>query len=264
MGLSFDIGESRAAECKRECSLVVEIFGFEITREALLRALIILVFASMPSVAWFFKMRRKMLEYTVATIRAIESAVAPRDQRYWLHGYLVGFAAKYWVRRGPVDKVYVNFTMPPYHAFFYLPVIALFRKRERLDIAVEYSKPLGVRGEAHVFDPRRRSVRVMVERDVRETGLSKRGDVEKGSIVVAGKRMAYYARGGGALEAAVRIAEGLARLGEVYRVSVVPSRRMIMATLTPSSPKAAGEAVKLVAGLGGEVGVARGGEASTG
>jgi hypothetical protein len=222
---------------------VVEIFGFEITREALIRALVILVLASMPSVAWFFKVRRKMIEATVRVIRSLEDAVRPRDQRYWLHGYLVGFAAKYWVRRGAVDKVYVNFTMPPYHAFFYLPVILLFRKRERLEVAVEYSRPLGVRGEAHVFDERKRSVRVLVERDIASTRSK---GFEKGYVVVAGKRMAYYSRPGGALELAVRLAESLSALGEVYRVSVIPSRRMILALVTPSAPSAAGEVARIL------------------
>ena len=241
----------------------MEVFGFEITREALLRALVILVLASMPSVAWFFKIRRKMLAYTVALIRSIEETLKPRDQRYWVHGYLVGFAAKYWVRRGPVDKVYVNFTIPPYHVFFYLPVIALFRKRERLDIAVEYSKPLGVRGEAHLYDPSRRSVRSIVERDVRESPFYRKGGFERGELRAGGKTMRYYARGE-ALQLAQKLAEDLSELGEVFRVSVVPSRKMLLATIAPKSAEAGGEAVRLLTSPQRVERVAGGGEASSG
>jgi len=198
--------------------------------DALVRAAVILVLAAMPSVAWFFIMRRKMLRRQIYVIRELESVIPVRDARYWVHGYLVGFTAKYWVRTGPVDKVYVTYVTPPYHAFFYLPVIALLRKRERLEVAVELRRPLGVKGEAHIYDPRSRIVRMQVERDA--AAILRRG-AARGEIVVAGKRMRFVALGEEALEAARRLAEALSRYGEVYRVSVIPGRRMVIAVLAP-------------------------------
>ncbi len=203
---------------------------FEVSREALIRAAVIFVLASMPSVAWFFLMRRKMLLRQIYILRELEAAIPMRDVRYWVHGYLVGFTGKFWVRTGAVDKVYVTYVTPPYHAFFYLPVIALLRKRERLEIAVEMRKSLGVRGEAHLYDPRSRIARLQAERDA--AGIIRRG-AERGELVVAGKRMRYIASGGEALEAAVRLAEQLSRYGEVFRVSVIPGRRMLIAVLAP-------------------------------
>ena len=228
--------------------LVAGLLPFEVSREALISALIVLVMASLPSVAWFFIMRRKMLRRQVYVIRSIEEAVKPRDQRYWVVGYLVGFTAKYWVKRGHVDKVYVSYTMPPYHAFFYLPVIAILRRRERLEVAVEYSRPLGVRGEAHIFDARFRSVRKSVEADVQQSPY--RGRMEGGRLLVAGRAYEYIGVGEG-LQAAKRLIEELARRApEVYRVSVIPSRRMIIAVVTPP-PSGVGELLEFLISWGG-------------
>ncbi len=203
---------------------------FEVTREALIRAAVILVLASMPSVAWFFVMRKKMLRRQIYVIRELESAIPFRDSRYWVHGYLVGFTGKYWVRTGSIDKVFVTYVIPPYHSFFYLPVIALLRKRERLEVAVEYRRPLGVKGEAHLYDPRSRIARLQAERDA--AGILRRG-AERGEVVVAGRRLHYIALGREALTAAIQLAEQLSRYGEVFRVSVIPGRRMLLAVLAP-------------------------------
>jgi len=212
--------------------LVAGLLPFEVSREALISALIVLVMASLPSVAWFFIMRRKMLRRQVYVIRSIEEAVKPRDQRYWVVGYLVGFTAKYWVKRGHVDKVYVSYTMPPYHAFFYLPIIILLGRRERLEVVVESSRPFKARGYAYIYNPRLRSLRASVESEVRK----ERGrDPLRGVIRVDGAIYSTVYSSEEALDAAHGVLRDLSAHGIVYRVSLSSSRRMLVATVTPKS-----------------------------
>lgn len=201
------------------------------SESALVDALIVLALASAPSVAWFFHFRKKMLRHQSYVIKLFESIVKPRDQRYYLHGYLVGFTGEYWVNRGRVKKVYVTYTMPPYYAFFYLPVIALLRKRERLEVAVELRDSLGVRGEAHIYDPRRFDVKRLVANDVASSPVRKKLSRVKLRDIGA---EAYRTPEDGAFSLALDLWSRLARLGIVHRVSVVPGKRLILALVSPS------------------------------
>ena len=195
-------------------------------------ALIVLALASLPSVAWFFRVRKMMLKRQISIIRIIEGAVGPRDKRYWIHGYLVGFTGKYWVMRGPIDKVWVTYTTPPYHAFFYLPIIILLGRRERLEVVVESSRPFKARGYAYIYNPRLRSLRASVESEVRK----ERGrDRLRGVIRVDGAIYSTVYSSEEALDAAHGVLRDLSAHGIVYRVSLSSSRRMLVATVTPKS-----------------------------
>ena len=111
-----------------------------------------------------------MIRRQSGIVRVLEEALAPRDKRYWLLGYLVGFRAKYWIRRGPINRAWTLYTSPPHHVFFYIPVIILFRKKERLEFTIELSRKLELPGEAHLVDPRDRASRKTLAMDLRSRG----------------------------------------------------------------------------------------------
>ncbi|MEB3861239.1 MAG: hypothetical protein GSR84_03355 [Desulfurococcales archaeon] len=203
-------------------------------------AMVVLFLASLPSVAWFFRMRRIMLNRQILIIRSLESIFKPRDKRYWVLGYLVGFAARYWIYQGPLAKVNITYTVPPYHAFFYIPVIVLGRKKEKLEIELESRYKLRDIGVAHVYSTVMRSVRVPVERDVRERLKNARVD----RVRVAGRKYkaAYTSRE--ALERAIRLAEDLSGIGYVHRVTVDTRSRRVAASITLKSIDYIGDYVK--------------------
>ncbi len=206
---------------------------------ALRDAIIVLVLASLPSVAWFFKMRRVMLQRQASLIRALEEEVKPRDKRYWLAGYLVGFTAKYWMGKDGIDKVWVTYTTPPYHAFFYLPIIALFKKRERLDIRVDLTRKPELGGEAHVYRRNVFVVRKNVELDIKE---SKRKLKKK----LAGKGIEVYTETEDALSKALDLWSKLEKHGTVHRVSVDSHLKRVTVSLSPNGLNSALEAVRTV------------------
>ena len=127
-------------------------------------AVLVVLIASLPSVAWFFWMRRVMLRRQAALVRELEERLRPRDKQYWLVGYLVGFAARYRTRDPRAPVVWVTYTTPPYHVFFYLPAIILGRKRERLEVAVEPRSPRLLPGTAYVYKPRIATIALRVRK----------------------------------------------------------------------------------------------------
>ncbi|BAA80610.2 hypothetical protein APE_1610.1 [Aeropyrum pernix K1] len=201
----------------------------EITGETLANAIVVLILAALPSVAWFFQVRKRMIRRQSSLVKLFEQIVKPRDRRYVVHGYLVGFTAEYWVNRGPIKKVYITYTTPPYHAFFYLPIIILFRRREKLEVAVEARDSLGVRGEAHIYRRGGIDVVQLVEKDVKQSPLRRKLQRLKLPDLAA----EAYATEGDALAVARELWGRLARLGAVFRVSIVPSRRLVLAVASP-------------------------------
>ncbi len=129
-----------------------------------------------------------------------------------------------------MKKVYVTYTTPPYYAFFYLPIIALFRKRERLEVAVELRESLGVKGEAHIYDSSRFDVKRLVANDVKRSPVRKKLSKTRLHSLRA---EAYSTPEGEALDLASRIWQSLSQVGRVFRVSVVPGRRLILALASP-------------------------------
>ncbi|MCE4599026.1 MAG: hypothetical protein F7C81_02380 [Desulfurococcales archaeon] len=199
--------------------------------EGVLRdVLIVLFLASLPSIAWYFIMRRAMIRRQVAIIRGLEDLFKPKDKRYWLIGYLVGFQAKYWIRRGPLDKVLITYTTPPYHAFFYLPVVALARRREKLEVVMELNKPFRLSGPVHIYTDKIYSVKAAVERDMprrQEPGRVVR------ELVVDGRRLKAYYHENSDLELALDITRSISKTGEALRVSIDPGKRRFMAVIYP-------------------------------
>ncbi len=127
----------------------------------------IVVIASFPAIVWFFRIRRVMIRKQVIIIRTLENSLKPRDKRYWLLGYLVGFRAKYWINRGGVKRAWALYITPPHHVFFYIPVIILLKKRERLEITLELDKSYKLGGEAHLYDPREKFVVKTLRRELK-------------------------------------------------------------------------------------------------
>ncbi|MCE4621504.1 MAG: hypothetical protein F7B95_03575, partial [Desulfurococcales archaeon] len=150
----------------------------------------------------------------------------PRDKRYWLLGYLVGFRAKYWIRRGPINRAWILYTSPPHHIFFYIPVIILLKKKERLELTIELNRRLGFSGEAHLVDPRDRASRKTLARDLRSRGgLSKFADT---SYRYMERFYDIYIKGDPkVLDLAKRILNSLPESIHVTRVSVLPREGVV-------------------------------------
>jgi hypothetical protein len=193
-------------------------------------AVLIVIIASFPAVIWFFRIRRLMIRRIAGVARDLEETVKPRDQRYWYLGYLVGFRARYWVNRGSISTVSALYIIPPYHVFFYLPVIILGRRRELLDIAVKLrSRPL-VRGVAHLVDSSSRHARVTFRKDVGDPRGLRRVEVDLGDA----RLEAYYSGDEAPLSLARDLAVRLQGLGaRVLRVTVDPGGRILYSSLNP-------------------------------
>jgi len=201
--------------------------------DVLYDVVLVAVIASMPSVIWFFYFRRVMIRKQSALAALLERLLRPRDKLYMYLGYLVGFRAEYRVSDERVKSVEATYTTPPYHVFFYLPLIALFGKREKLDLVARLREAArSPRGEAHVYDDSVPSVRLAVKGDL--VGEYKEAVVESG-----GRRYKALYRGEAALDEAKRILSRLASRGvRVYRVSVDGSRRAVMVSVEPTGPEA--------------------------
>ncbi len=107
--------------------------------EALDLVVVFILMLAAPSVIWFFRVRRLMIQRQRMVVEALESVFKPRDKNYTLLGYLVGFKADY-LLEGDMSRAWILYTTPPHHVFFYLPVILAARERERLSITL---KPRG-------------------------------------------------------------------------------------------------------------------------
>ena len=89
-----------------------------------------------PSVIWFYRVRKNMIIKQKMIIETLETVFKPRDKLYTLIGYLVGFKASYRLGDGKIEKIWIMYTTPPSHVFFYLPVIFLAKEKERLELTI--------------------------------------------------------------------------------------------------------------------------------
>ncbi|MGC8983468.1 MAG: hypothetical protein ACP5KA_06955 [Desulfurococcaceae archaeon] len=99
------------------------------------------------SAVWFFKKRREVLELLRDVTATLEEYYKPSDKTYTWIGYLVGYKARY-VLPGK-HKAFILFTTVPRHALFYMPVVLLANRRDRLEVAVVPHDRYVV-GELHV------------------------------------------------------------------------------------------------------------------
>ncbi len=185
--------------------------------------------ASFPSVIWFYYFRRQMIKRQASLAAWFEEYLKPKDKLYMYLGYLVGFRARYLLRDPKVSEVIVTYTTPPYHVFFYLPVITLLDKREKLDIIVRPRSGIPMKGEAHIVDWAAKSVRLAAQADLV-------GEYNTLELEAGGRRYKVFYRGAGeALEKAKNILERLVSMGSrVFRVSYDSSRRAVLVSLEPS------------------------------
>ncbi len=194
-----------------------------------------LIIASFPAVLWFFKYRKILLKRQIAIIEHLERSLKPRDKRYWLLGYLVGFRAKYWVYRGNIQRAYAFYTTPPHHVFFYIPFIILFKKRERLELTIE-SKALRlyngdtviVAGDAPYV------VRKTSEAELREVK-----SYENHNIEINGKRYSIYHSGD---SKTLGIGKNLLRKFEekgirLFRLRISGPKGALHASIEPGEPE---------------------------
>lgn len=93
-------------------------------------ALIVISILAIASVLWFFRKRRELIMFLKEVTVTLEEYFKPVDKTYTWLGYLVGYEARYELPRG--DKVYILLTTTPRHVFFYLPVLILLKRRDRI------------------------------------------------------------------------------------------------------------------------------------
>ena len=182
----------------------------------LTNAVLAIVILSLPSVAWFFWMRRVLIRRQAHMIRKLEEKLRPRDKQYWVIGYLVGFAARYKTGDPRTPVVWVTYTTPPYHVFFYLPVIILGRKKERLEIAVEPSTPRLLPGTAYVYKPLIGTIALRTRKVKARLG----GKAKQGSLSLNGSSYKTLYDNPGALRIAEKIAREWKGGGEIQMTFV--------------------------------------------
>lgn len=195
-----------------------------------------------------------MIRRQSGIVRVLEEALSPRDKRYWLLGYLVGFRAKYWIRRGPINRAWALYTSPPHHVFFYIPAIILFKKRERLELTIELNRKLGFLGEAHFVDPSDRVSRKTLTMDLRNRGGL--GRFANTTYRHMDRFYSVYTRGDPrALGLAKRILNSLPEGIHTTRVSVLPREGIVHIALIVegASPGVLREAIESVTELIHEV-----------
>ncbi|MCE4599995.1 MAG: hypothetical protein F7C38_00310 [Desulfurococcales archaeon] len=190
----------------------------------------IIILASFPGVIWFFRIRKKMIRKQSILIRFLEEKFKPRDKTYWYLGYLVGFRAKYKVKRRDVDYVHLLYTTPPYHVFFYLPLIWMFKKRERLELIYQLGSGSRLRGEAHIANMKIPSIRLSVKADLKDLDSYK-----KMKLKANGVEYSVFYKGGEALDKAKDLLTVMSEKANVYRVSIDGSRNSILVSFEPST-----------------------------
>jgi hypothetical protein len=191
--------------------------------------LYIVLIGGAASVVWFFQTRRSMLLRMRGVVAILEDVFRPVDKEYTLLGYLVGFRAVYKLRDRLLSRAWLLYIMPPYHVFFYLPVIALGRRRERLEVTLKTSYPLA--GEAHVYLRGDGFVRRSVEKDVAGSGRA----YSRASMDLDGVLVEALYTGQIALDKALALFRELKGVGvDVRRVSIVDRLHAIHVSLAPS------------------------------
>lgn len=141
---------------------------------------------SVASVVWFFKKRRELIVFLRDVTRVLEDYYKPSSKEYVWLGYLVGYRARY-VLPGK-HRVYILLTTVPKHVFFYLPVIALFKKRDRIEVAMKPHDRYVI-GEVHIYRAGSWIAEVIVKKNIAQK-LSEYAVKE--FEVSSGKYIAYY------------------------------------------------------------------------
>ena len=209
--------------------------------------LYIIAVAAAVSVVWFFHMRRVMLMRMRGLVSLLERSFKPRDTQYVLLGYLVGFKAEYLLGNGPASKAWILYTIPPYHVFFYLPVISLAKRKERLEFTLRLRSPLP--GEAHIYDPSDRAVLRAVAVDTANAGRR----LYRGLVNIAGRELEALYSGDIALAKAKSLFEELVAAGvDVKRVSIVDRLHALHVSVVPRLDTVE-ELVERVMGFAGEL-----------
>ncbi len=188
----------------------------------------LIIIASFPAVIWFYKFRKMMIRRQIAILNIAEKTFKPRDKRYTVHGYLVGFTGKYWVNRGNIIKAWIHYVTPPYHVFFYLPVIHAMKKKERLEVTLEL-RGLKYSGEAHIAVPGDGYVKRTLGIDL---GKKKPRLVET-KVSIDSRSLSAYYTSNETLDAAVNIYRELSSLQDVRRVSIDSSRKGLHVSVVP-------------------------------
>jgi hypothetical protein len=188
----------------------------------------LIIIASFPAVIWFYKFRKIMIKRQITIINTAEEAFKPRDKRYTVHGYLVGFTGKYWVNKGNIIKAWIYYVTPPYHVFFYLPVIHALKKKERLEITLEL-RTLKYRGEAHLIVPGDGYVKRTLSSDI---GNKKPRPLETRVNVDSTNLNAYYSNNE-TLDTVMNIYKELSRIQDIRRVSIDSSRKSFHVSIVP-------------------------------
>jgi len=188
----------------------------------------LVVIASFPAVLWFYKLRRTMIKRQIVIINTLEKTFKPKDKKYIVHGYLVGFTGKYWINRGNVIKAWAYYVTPPYHVFFYLPVVHVFKKKERMDITLEL-KSMKYHGEAHVAVPGDGYVSRTLGIDL----ARKKPAPSESTIIIDSKSMKAYYTNNEALDAVVQAYKELSSLQDIRRLSIDSSKKGVHISIVP-------------------------------
>ena len=188
----------------------------------------LVVIATFPAVLWFYKLRKTMIKRQIVIINTLEKAFKPKDKKYTVHGYLVGFTGKYWINRGNIIKAWAYYVTPPYHVFFYLPVIHAFKKKERMDITLEL-KSVRYRGEAHISVSKDGYVARTLGIDLAK---KKPRPIETRVMIDAKSFKAYYTNNE-TLDAIINVYKALSGLQDIRRVSLDSSKMGIHVSIVP-------------------------------
>jgi hypothetical protein len=188
----------------------------------------LVVIASFPAVIWFYWFRRTMIKRQIMILNTLEKAFKPKDKRYIVHGYLVGFTGKYWINKGNIVKAWAYYITPPYHVFFYLPVIHAFKKKERMDITLEL-KNMRYRGEAHLAIPGDGYVSRTLGIDL----AKKKPSPTETRVAINARSLRAFYTNNEMLDVTVNAYKELSGLQDVRRISKDSSKRGIHISIVP-------------------------------
>ncbi len=206
--------------------------------------IIFIVILSFPAVIWFFRFRKMMIRRQSQLAAYLEEEFNPRDKIYWLLGYLVGFRARYTIKRGLIDNVHLLYITPPYHVFFYLPIISLFKKKERLDVIIKFKEGVKMGGIAHIADLSIKTIRMTLNKD-----LGEKTRYNKTIMYIDKKKYTVYYTNTKSLEIAKKIIQRASQHAKIYRVTVDGTSRTIMISFEPGKIEEVRKVLSTIWGL---------------
>ncbi len=128
-----------------------------------------LMILTTATVVWYFRIRKKMLQFLKEFTVRLEEVLKPKDKEYRLLGYLVGYKAFFTLSDG--SKAYVLLTTAPKFSLIYYPIAKALKHEDRVAIALEPSKRKVVK-EVHAVKVGEARLKAILSKDLRE-GLSK-------------------------------------------------------------------------------------------